>query len=148
VPTLDRKQFAAAEGLRRGAYILADTPHGKPRLILIASGSEVGLIVAAGQKLQEQNIPVRLVSIPSWELFEAQSQAYRDSVLPPSVHARLAVEAGSTQGWHRYIGDRGDVIGVDRFGASAPGPIVMREYGFSVDNVCKRALALIERNDV
>ena len=147
VPTLDRKQFASAEGLRRGAYILADTPHGKPGLILIASGSEVGLIVLAGQKLQEQNIPVRLVSMPSWELFEAQSQAYRDSVLPPSVHGRLAVEAGATQGWHRYIGDRGDVIGVDRFGASAPGPIVMREYGFSVDNLCKRALALLERKD-
>jgi transketolase len=86
--------------------------------------------------------------MPSWELFEAQSQEYRDSVLPPSIHARLAVEAGVTQGWHRYIGDRGDVIGVDRFGASAPGPIVMREFGFSVDNVCKRALALLERNDV
>ena len=98
--------------------------------------------------MQEQNIPVRLVSMPSWELFEAQSQEYRDSVLPPSAHARLAVEAGVTQGWHRYIGDRGDVIGVDRFGASAPGPIVMREYGFSVDNVCKRALALLERKDV
>ena len=148
VPTLDRKQFAAAEGLRRGAYILADTLHGKLRLILIASGSEVGLIVLAGQKLQEQKIPVRLVSMPSWELFEAQSQEYRDSVLPPSIHGRLAVEAGVTQGWHRYIGDRGDVIGVDRFGASAPGPIVMREFGFSVDNVCKRALALLERNDV
>jgi transketolase len=148
VPTLDRKQFAAAEGLRRGAYILADTPRGKPRLILIASGSEVGLIVAAGQRLQAEKIPVRLVSMPSWELFEAQSQEYRDSVLPPSAHARLAVEAGVTQGWHRYIGDRGDVIGVDRFGASAPGPIVMREYGFSVDNVCKRALALRERKDV
>jgi transketolase len=144
VPTLDRKQFAAAEGLRRGAYILADTPQGEPRLILIASGSEVGLIVAAGQRLQEEKIPVRLVSMPSWELFEAQSQEYRDSVLPPSVHARLAVEAGVTQGWRRYIGDRGDVIGVDRFGASAPGPIVMREFGFSVDTVCKRAL---ERND-
>jgi transketolase len=148
VPTLDRKQFAAAEGLRHGAYILADPPQGEPRLILIASGSEVGLIVAAGQRLQAEKIPVRLVSMPSWELFEAQSQEYRDSVLPPSAHARLAVEAGVTQGWHRYIGDRGDVIGVDRFGASAPGPIVMREYGFSVDNVCKRALALLERKDV
>jgi transketolase len=147
VPTLDRKQFGPAEGLRRGAYILADAPQGKPRLILIASGSEVGLIVAAGQKLQEQEIPVRLVSMPSWELFEAQSPEYRESVLPPSVHARFAIEAGVTQGWHRYIGDRGDVLGVDRFGASAPGPIVMREYGFSVDNVCKRALALLERKD-
>jgi transketolase len=145
VPTLDRKQFASAEGLRRGAYILADAPQAKPQLILIASGSEVGLIVAARQRLQEQKIRVRLVSMPSWELFEAQSREYRDSVLLPSVRTRLAVEAGVTQGWHRYVGDRGDVIGVDRFGASAPGPIVMREYGFNVENVCKRALtALLE----
>ena len=148
VPTLDRKQFAGAEGLRRGAYVLADVPEGKPELILIATGSEVGLIVAAREKLQTQKIAVRLVSMPSWELFEAQSSEYRDSVLPPSVHARLAVEAGVTQGWHRYVGDRGDVIGVDRFGASAPGPVVMREYGFSVENVCQRALALLEGNDV
>lgn len=148
VPTLDRKQFASAEGLRHGAYILADAPQGKPRLIMIASGSEVGLIVEVRQKLQAQKISVRLVSMPSWELFEAQSQEYRDSVLPPSVHARLAVEAGVTQGWHRYIGDQGDVIGVDRFGASAPGPIVMREFGFSVENVCQRALALLEREHV
>jgi transketolase len=123
MPTLDRKRFGPAEGLRRGAYILADAPQGKPRLILIASGSEVGLIVAAGQRLQEAKIPVRLVSMPSWKLFEAQSQEYRESVLLPSVQARLAVEAGVTQGWHRYIGDRGEVIGVDRFGASAPGPV-------------------------
>jgi transketolase len=145
VPTLDREQFAPAEGLRHGAYILSDAPQAKPRLIMIASGSEVGLIVAAGQKLQEQKIPVRLISMASWELFETQSQAYRDSVLPPSVHARLAVEAGVTQGWHRYVGDRGGVMGMDRFGASAPGPIVMREFGFSVENVCKLALALLER---
>ncbi len=145
VPTLDRTQFAPADGLRRGAYVLADAPESKPNLILIATGSEVGLIVTARQRLQEQRIAVRLVSMPSWELFEAQSQEYRDAVLPPSAHARLAVEAGVTQGWHRYIGDRGDVIGVDHFGASAPGPIVMREYGFSVENVCQRALALLER---
>jgi transketolase len=146
VPTLDRKLFAAAEGLRRGAYILGDPPQGDPALILIATGSEVGLIVAAAVELQSQNIPVRLVSMPSWELFEAQTQAYRDSVLSPSVPSRLAVEAGVSQGWHRYVGDRGDVISVDRFGASAPGPVVMREYGFSVANVCQRALALIDRN--
>lgn len=148
VPTLDRTRFAAADGLRRGAYVLADAPDGKPDLILIATGSEVGLIVAARQKLQEQKIAVRVVSMPSWELFEAQSREYRDSVLSPAVPARLAVEAGATQGWHRYIGDRGDVIGVDRFGASAPGPIMMREYGFSVENVCQRALALLEKNHV
>ena len=89
---------------------------------------------------------VRIVSMPSWELSETQSAEYRDSVFPPSISARLAVEAGVTQGWHRYIGDRGGVIGVDRFGASAPGPIVMREYGFSVERVCQRALGLLERN--
>ncbi len=148
VSTLDRTRFASAEGLRRGAYILADAPQAKPQLILIASGSEVGLIVAAREMLQEQKIPVRLVSMPSWELFEAQSGEYRDSVLARSVHARLAVEAGVTQGWHRYVGDHGDVIGVDHFGASAPGPIVMREYGFDVENVCKRALVLLEKNNV
>ncbi|MHB8520012.1 MAG: transketolase [Limisphaerales bacterium] len=145
VPTLDRTQFAPADGLRRGAYVLADAGKGKPDIILIATGSEVSLIVAARHKLTEHGIHARIVSMPSWELFEAQSPEYRDSVLPPSVHARLAVEAGVTQGWHRYVGDRGDVIGVDRFGASAPGPIVMREYGFSVENVCQRALGLLER---
>jgi transketolase len=148
VPTLDRAQFAAADGLRRGAYVLADAPNGKPDLVLIATGSEVSLIVGARQKLAENKINVRLVSMPSWELFEAQSKEYRDSVLPPAVRARLAVEAGVTQGWRRYVGDGGDVIGVDRFGASAPGPVVMGEYGFSVENVCRRALALLEREHV
>jgi transketolase len=89
------------------------------------------------------DIPVRLVSVPSWELFEAQTQAYRDSVLPPALEARVAVEAGVSQGWHRYVGNRGDVVSVERFGASAPGPVVMREYGFSPAEVCRRALALL-----
>jgi transketolase len=146
VPTLDRKLFASAEGLCHGAYVLADALQGKPQLILVASGSEVGLIVAAREKLKELKIPVRLVSMPSWELFEAQSHEYRDSVLPASVRARLAVEAGVTQGWHRYVGDRGDMIGMDRFGASAPGPVLMRKYGFTVENICQRALALLEGN--
>jgi len=145
VPTLDRTLFAPADGVRRGAYILADAPQGSPDVILIATGSEVGLIVAARRRLQEQNIAVRLVSMPSWELFEAQSRHYRDSILPQSVRARLAVEAGAAQGWHRYVGDRGDVIGVDRFGASAPGPMLMREYGFTVEHVCTRARAVLER---
>ncbi len=143
VPTLDRAQFAAADDLRRGGYILADAPHGNPDLILIASGSEVALIVEARQKLLEEKIAVRIVSMPSWELFEAQTREYRDTVLPPAVGARLAVEAGVSQGWHRYVGDRGDVLGVDRFGASAPGNVMLREYGFTVDNVCARALALL-----
>jgi transketolase len=147
VPTLDRKHFSSAEGLRHGAYVLADAPQGKPQLILIASGSEVSLIVAARETLQELKIPVRLVSMPSWELFEAQSHEYRKFVLPPSIRVRLAVEAGVTQGWHRYVGDRGDVIGMDRFGASAPGPVLMRKYGFTVENICQRALALLEGNN-
>ena len=145
VPTLDRTQFAAADGLRRGAYVLADAPNGKPDIILIATGSEVSLIVAACQKLTENEINVRIVSMPSWELFDAQPRSYRDSVLPPSVRARLAVEAGATQGWCKYVGDEGDVIGVDRFGASAPGEVVMREYGFTVENVYERAMKLVDR---
>ena len=143
VPTIDRKHFAAAEGLRRGAYILADAAHGKPALILIASGSEVSLIVAALPEIKKMNIPVRLVSMPSWELFDEQPREYHDFVLPPSVTARLAVEAGATQGWHRYVGDRGNIIGVDCFGASAPGPILMHEYGFTVEAICRHAAALM-----
>jgi transketolase len=143
VPTLDRSQVAPADGLRHGAYTLVDAPDGEPEMILIATGSEVGLILEARQKLQEQGIPARAVSMPSWDLFEVQSQAYRDLVLPPSVGARLAVEAGVEQGWSRYVGGDGDVIGVDRFGASAPGPIVMLEYGLSVENIVERARALV-----
>jgi transketolase len=143
VPTLDRNRFTEADGLRRGAYILANPPQGEPRLILLASGSEVSLIVAAAQELETRKVPVRLVSMPSWELFEAQPQAYRDSVLPPSLPVRLAVEAGVSQGWHRYVGDRGGVIAMDRFGASAPGPLLLREFGFSVEQVCQQALALL-----
>jgi transketolase len=139
--------MASAEGLRRGGYVLADAPDGKPDVILIGTGSEVGLVVAARQKLLERDIQARIVSMPSWELFDAQPQDYRDSVLLPSVRARLAVEAGVPQGWHRYVGDRGDVIGVDdRFGASAPGGTVMREYGFSVENIYQRTLALLGRS--
>jgi len=145
LPTLDRSRYAPADGLRRGAYVLSDAEGGKPELILIASGSEVGLIVTAAERMQDEGVAVRLVSMPSWELFEAQSKAYRDSVLPPSIPTRLAVEAGVTQGWHRYVGDRGDVLGVDRFGASAPESDMLREYGFSVENVCHLAQLLAEK---
>ena len=143
LPTLDRTQFGAAEGLRRGAYILKDAADGKPDLILIGTGSEVSLIVRAGESLTNEGMQVRIVSMPSWELFDAQPQSYRDSVLPPSIHPRLAVEAGATQGWCKYVGGAGDVIGVDRFGASAPGEVVMREYGFTVENICQRAMELV-----
>ncbi len=143
LPTLDRTRFASADGLRKGAYVLCDAKDAKPNLILIASGSEVSLIVAAAERLQGEGIAVRCVSMPSWDLFDAQPQAYRDSVLPPDVRARLSVEAGSPQGWHRYVGDQGEVIGIDKFGASAPGETVLREYGFSIDNVCARSKALL-----
>jgi transketolase len=145
VPTLDRKDFSSAEGLRRGAYILADAPKGKPAIILIASGSEVSLIVAAKQKLEAKHIPVRIVSMPSWELFLAQPQKYRDSVFPPSVTARLAVEAGIAQGWERFVGNHGDIISIEHFGASAPAPILMQKFGFTIENVCKRALTLLKK---
>ena len=142
VPTLDRGQFASADGLRRGAYVLIDAPAGRPELILIASGSEVGLMVSAAERLQSQNVAVRCVSMPSWELFNVLPQSEQDIVLPPSVTARLAIEMGASQGWRRYVGDTGDVLCVERFGASAPGEVVQREYGFTVDEVCRRALAL------
>jgi transketolase len=143
LPTLDRSRYAPADGLRRGAYVLLDAPGGKPELILIASGSEVGLIVAAAERLQGQDIAVRCVSMPSWELFDALPQRERDAVLPPSVSACLAVEAGVAQGWHRYVGAAGDVLSVERFGASAPAAVLLREYGLTVDNVCARARALL-----
>ena len=143
VPTLDRERYAAADGLRSGAYVLSDAPNAKPDLILIASGSEVGLIVAAAEQLQTQGIAVRCVSMPSWELFEGLPQAERDAVLPPAVTARLAVELGVAQGWHRYVGDRGAVLGIERFGASAPAETLLREYGFTVEHVCARAIALL-----
>jgi len=129
--------------VRKGAYVLSDTKGATPQLILIASGSEVGLVVAAAKKLEDDGIAVRVVSMPSWDLFDAQPQAYRDEVLPPTVRARLAVEAASPQGWHRYVGDGGDVLGIDRFGALAPGDTVLREYGFTIDNVCAHAKALL-----
>jgi transketolase len=124
--------------------VLADAPGGRPDLILIGTGSEVSLIVGASQKLAERNIKARLVSMPSWELFDAQPRDYRDLVLPPSVRPRLAVEAALPQGWHRYVGDGGDILGIERFGASAPGPLVMEKFGFTVDNVVQRALALLK----
>jgi len=144
VPTLDRARFAAAAGLRRGAYVLAEAPGGPPEVILIATGAEVGLAVAAQPKLLEDGVRARVVSMPSWELFDAQPREYRESVLPPSVAVRLAIEAGSPQGWCRFVGDRGGVLAVEGFGASAPGAVVLREYGFSVESVCERVKRLLE----
>jgi len=143
VPTLDRSRVASAEGARRGAYVLSDSASSSPSLILIASGSEVGLITAAAEKLVAEGIAVRCVSMPSWDLFEAQPQAYRDEVLPPAATARLAVELGVRQGWDRYIGPAGDMLGLDRFGASAPAGELLARYGFTVEAVVERAKRLL-----
>lgn len=142
LPTLDRVALAAADNLRRGAYILADADGGAPELVLIASGSEVSLVLAARETLQERGVRTRVVAMPSWELFACQPEAYRAGVLPPAS-VRLAVEAGSSQGWHRYVGERGAVLGIDTFGASAPGPVVAAAYGFTPERVCSRALELL-----
>jgi transketolase len=144
VPTLDRARLAPAEGLRRGAYVL--NPHvTEPDVILLASGSEVQLIVGAEQPLSEHGVKARLVSMPSWELFGEQSADYRESVLPAAVTARLAVEAGVSLGWHRWIGEQGDLLTLDRYGGSAPAARLFKEFGFTVDNVVAKALALVGR---
>jgi transketolase len=144
VPTLDRHRYADPEGLRRGAYVLDREPAGAPPpdIILIASGSEVSLAVAAADTLRGEGIRVRVVSMPCWRVFEEQGRDYQDAVLPPGVTARVAVEAGTSFGWDRFVGPRGAVVGVDRFGASAPGEIVMRELGFTPEHVADTARAL------
>ena len=143
VPTIDRSRYAPADGLRKGAYILADAPDGRPDIILIGTGSEVSLVLAAREKLAALHIQARVVSMPSWELFDQQPGSYRESVLPKDVRARLAVEAALPLGWHRYVGDVGGVIAVERFGASAPGNVVMEKFGFTAAHVVERAAALL-----
>jgi len=145
VPILNRDEYAKAEGLQKGAYVLADLGDEDPQLLLMASGSEVHLIVEAGKKLAEEGISVRLVSFPSWELFQQQAEEYRKSVLPPNITARLAVEAGVPQGWERWVGENGDIIGVEKFGSSAPYKVIFEKYGFTVRNVINRAKALVEK---
>jgi transketolase len=142
LPIMDPDKYPLREGVARGAYILAGEQE-RPTIILIASGSEVQLALAARDKLAEQKIPARVVSMPSWELFEEQSSEYRQQVLPKDV-PKLAIEAGATLGWYKYVGENGAVIGVDRFGASAPGKIVMEKLGLNVDNVVQHALRLLD----
>jgi transketolase len=139
VPTLDRAKFASAEYLTKGAYILADLGVGDPEIILMGSGTELPLIVSAGEKLQADGFCVRLVSFPSWELFESQEDSYIKEVLPPEITVRLAVEAGIVQGWHRWIGQHGQFIGVERYGASAPQKILYEKYGLTIDNIISTA---------
>jgi transketolase len=147
LPVLDRSEVAPASGLEKGAYVLWESPraNGSPDVVLISTGSEVAPCLEAARTLDGQGVAARVVSMPCWELFEAQPEEYRDEVIPRDVGARLAVEPGSTLGWWRWVGENGDVLGLDRFGASAPGATVLEKLGFTADNIAKRALALAER---
>jgi transketolase len=149
VALIDRKQFGNAKGLHKGAYILAEAESkagqiAEPALILIATGSEVGLAMQAREQLTAAGTPTRVVSMPSWELFDEQPARYKESVFPAAITARLAIEAGVSQGWHKYVGSQGDVLAVDKFGASAPAEDVFRDYGFTVENVVNKAKKLIQ----
>ena len=143
IPVLDRSTLADADGLHKGAYILVDADSGAPDVILIASGSEVQVALDARQQLASVGVATRVVSMPSWELFDRQPRLYQETVLPPEVTARVAVEAGVTMGWERYVGSHGDVIGLDRFGASAPVKVLMDRLGFTPDNAAARAKDLL-----
>jgi len=141
LPVLDRS--GARGGVARGGYVLADAKGGKPRVILMATGSELQLAVGARESLEAEGVPTRVVSMPCWEFFDAQPEAYREEVLPKSVTARVSIEAGVTLGWQKYVGDRGASIGLDRFGASAPGEVVLKKLGFTVERVVERARELL-----
>ncbi|HLN31127.1 MAG TPA: transketolase [Gemmataceae bacterium] len=145
LPTLDRTTLAPAAGVAQGGYVLSETKGAAPELILIATGSEVSLALEAHQRLVKEGVRSRMVSMPSWELFEAQPRSYRDAVLPPAVVARVSVEAASPFGWERYVGLSGAIIGVNKFGASAPGPTVMKEYGFTVEHVIEVAKSVLTK---
>jgi transketolase len=147
LPIFNREEVAPAEGVLRGAYILAEADGGKPDLIIIGTGSEVQWALAARPILQEQGIKTRVVSMPCWELFEEQDQSYRDEVLPPDVKKRLSIEAASPMGWHKWVGDEGDIIAVETYGASAPAEVIFEKYGFTTDNVVQHGLALMGRRD-
>jgi len=143
LPTLDRTKYAPASEVARGAYVLGEAPGGNPEVILIASGSEVSLAVEAHEKLIAEGIRSRVVSMPSWDIFDHQTQEYRDSVLPPKVTGRVAVEQASTFGWERYVGTSGRIIGMKTFGASAPLKELQRKFGFEPDHVAAAAKELL-----
>ena len=142
--TLDRNKYAAASGVARGAYVLADAPDGKPDIILIATGSELGLAADTHERLISDGIRSRVVSMPSWDVFERETQEYRDAVLPPDVTVRVAIEQASTFGWERYVGRTGRVIGMHIFGASAPLKALQQEFGFTVDHVMATVKSLLQ----
>jgi transketolase len=145
VPVIDRGRFHPAKELCKGAYILSDSSPGKPDVILIATGSEVHLAVEAQERLLAEGIKSRVVSMPSWELFEQQPEKYRQEVLPPDVSKRVSIEAGVSLGWHRYVGREGEIIGIDHFGASAPGNILLKEFGFTSENILNRVRSLLTK---
>ena len=144
VPIIDRGKYGKAEGLRKGAYVIADCAPHLPQLIIIATGSEVSLALEAYEKLTSEGVQVRVVSMPSFELFEEQPEVYRREVLPPEVKKRIAIEAGATLGWYKYVGEEGKVIGIDRFGASAPGKVVLEKLGISLENLLAQARSLLK----
>lgn len=146
VPTFDRLIYAPAQNLHKGAYILADLGDSKPDVLLMATGSEVSLIIEAGDKLALKGINVRLVSFPSWELFKQQSEEYQEAIFPKNIRTRISVEAGIAQGWREWVGDHGEVISIDRYGASAPAKVLFKEFGFTVENIIARTELLLERN--
>jgi len=143
LPTIDRSKYASETGLHKGAYIIADLGDGKPDILLMASGSEVDLIIKAGEKLQTDGKNVRIVSFPSWDIFEAQPQTYKDQVLDPGIKKRVAVEAGSKLGWEKWVGINGAIVGMSTYGASAPAEILFKEFGFTVENVYQTAKGLM-----
>ena len=145
IPILDRKEYASAKNLERGAYVLKDFGDGPIELVLMASGSEVDLIVKTAKALSKDGVNVRVVSFPSWELFELQEESYREKVLAPDVKYRLAVEAGVDMGWKKYIGDIGETVCINRFGASAPAEYLFKKFGFTVENIIEKANALLNR---
>jgi transketolase len=142
LPILEETAAKAREGLPRGGYVLLDPAEGEPDVILIATGSEVHLAVEAAKKLAGR-VKARVVSLPSWELFDRQPKEYRDSVLPPAIRKRLAIEAASPFGWHKYVGSEGEIHGIERFGASAPAKDLQREFGFTVEAVVARVEGLV-----
>jgi transketolase len=146
LPILDRRRYASAAGVAKGAYVLADAPHGRPEVLLIGTGSEVSLCVKVYEDLKNQGIAARVVSMPSWELFEHQDRSYRDSVLPPDIKARVAVEQGAVIGWDRYVGSTGAVIGMHTFGSSAPLKDLLTKFGFTPEKIMEAAKAQMSRN--
>jgi transketolase len=146
LPIFDRETVASAEGVMRGAYVLSPEKGDEPKVILIATGSEVQLILESQKELLEENIDARIVSMPSWEIFRKQPPAYRNSVLPPSCKLRLAVEAGTAQGWEEWVGENGEVLGISIFGTSAPAKEIFKHYGFTAENIVRKVTKMVKQS--